>query len=326
MIFKKHIEAYFINFKRLITSLNIFFKYRSKITFAQTLCYTRWLSITQLYENAISKNKCKHTTYNSLKKYVSSDTLFILGSGPSVNLLNDENWQLIKDSDSIGINKFLAHSFVPTFFHYEVEKDYLWQMKNGLQLRKVDYLNTPIIINAWHWDIIDNGINDLDFLNHENLFFSIPSRFSGLSIDSIGNLLFNIYNGSLPKKNNFLFHHSSSLILMVSFAVMMKYKNIVLVGFDLYDNDYFYHSNNKYINECKHIYMNNTIKNFENKEFAKHSTTLNHEMGKVFENGTLETMFSFKKNVLNPLNINIYSTSKKSLLNEFIDPYENFFV
>ena len=71
------------------------------------------------------------------------------------------------------------------------------------------------------------------------MYFSNPRKYTGLNENELSDMLYKIYNNILYRKETFLFHHSSSLILMITFAVMMKYKEIVLIGFDLYDNNYF---------------------------------------------------------------------------------------
>ena len=52
----------------------------------------------------------------------------------------------------------MAHNFVPTFYHYEGEISYLDTTIEVFNIRKKDFKNIPIIFNAWHWDIINNGI------------------------------------------------------------------------------------------------------------------------------------------------------------------------
>jgi hypothetical protein len=48
-----------------------------------------------------------------------SDTLFVLGSGESINLLPDEAWATVGDADSLGLNFWLLHDFVPTGYVQE---------------------------------------------------------------------------------------------------------------------------------------------------------------------------------------------------------------
>ena len=142
-----------------------------------------------------------------------------------------------------------------------LEKDTTIEVFN---IRKKDFKNIPIIFNAWHWDIINNGIKDLEFLNKENLYFSNPRKYTGLNENELSDMLYKIYNNILYRKETFLFHHSSSLILMITFAVMMKYKEIVLIGFDLYDNNYYCKNHYNTILLLKKKEIDNKIKRIEN--------------------------------------------------------------
>lgn len=48
-----------------------------------------------------------------------SDTLFILGSGASINELDPAFWEHVTKYDSIGFNNWLVHDFVPDFYMRE---------------------------------------------------------------------------------------------------------------------------------------------------------------------------------------------------------------
>ena len=61
-----------------------------------------------IYNRKIFTQKC----LNEVKK---SNTLFILGSGDSINDINNKQWEEIKQSDSLGINSWLVHKHMPTY-------------------------------------------------------------------------------------------------------------------------------------------------------------------------------------------------------------------
>jgi hypothetical protein len=312
--------------KILFLIIKVKLKTNFNISFKLAKFYSRWEVISDSVDDSIEFHNCNKATFKNLSKFKKSNTLFILGSGPSINLVSERNWEKIAKADSIGFNKFMAHNFVPTFYHSEAEMSYLDTTIEVFNIRKKDFKNIPIIFNAWHWDIINNGIKDLNFLNKENLYFSIPRRYTGLNENELSDMLYKIYNNILYRKETFLFHHSSSLILMITFAVMMQYKEIVLIGFDLYDNNYFYLEKNIHLNDCVNVFYKKSYDTYTANKTNQHLTTQVGKVGNISENNTIDTFKIVKKNVLDPLEIKIYSASKKSLLNEFIDPYENFFV
>ena len=49
-----------------------------------------------------------------------SDTLYVLGSGASVGRLTRADFDAIAAADSIGLNFWLLHDFVPDFYQFEV--------------------------------------------------------------------------------------------------------------------------------------------------------------------------------------------------------------
>ena len=54
-----------------------------------------------------------------LAKYKRSDTLFILGTGPSINQISPERWRVIAQHNSLALNFWFYHSFVPTYYVVE---------------------------------------------------------------------------------------------------------------------------------------------------------------------------------------------------------------
>lgn len=51
-----------------------------------------------------------------------SDTLIVLGTGYSINEIDEKQWRFISRHDTIGMNLWYIHSYVPTFLNYEPPK------------------------------------------------------------------------------------------------------------------------------------------------------------------------------------------------------------
>ena len=66
-----------------------------------------------------------------------SDTIFILGSGSTINEINEKQWKNIKKHSTIGFNYFMFHNFIPDSYLIEPEriKDFLL-CKNLINLIK----------------------------------------------------------------------------------------------------------------------------------------------------------------------------------------------
>ena len=59
--------------------------------------------------------------YGHLRK--ENSTLFILGSGESVEEVTTEQWDFVRRSTSVGINSWGVHDFVPDAYSFEEVKD-----------------------------------------------------------------------------------------------------------------------------------------------------------------------------------------------------------
>ncbi|MCK4809394.1 MAG: hypothetical protein KAS99_00450 [Candidatus Omnitrophica bacterium] len=61
----------------------------------------------------------KMISLDEAKRYKKSDTIFILGSGPSIKDLTQEQWKHIDKHDSFGINFSHLLDYVPTYYSLE---------------------------------------------------------------------------------------------------------------------------------------------------------------------------------------------------------------
>jgi len=223
------------------------------------ILYTRLL-IKIIYKEIKSKkittrlarqNNIKTLPELDLKHKVNSDTLFILGSGSSINELNNAQWEKIEQNNSIGFNFWLIHDFVPTFFCYE-EPSNENERKNIfytiLDQKKENLSKTPIIAK----DLLDRSISFSRiprslfpnfYLSYD---FDIPIR----GRDDVMNLSLEILARSrrICKASglSFLYGYTASLSYLIFFALACGYDNIVLCGVDLNNSMYFYEENKDY--------------------------------------------------------------------------------
>src|SRR5438105_10010101 len=71
-------------------------------------------------ETARRRSGVRRLNEVDLHAYKRSNTLFVLGSGASVNEISPERWKVIARHDSVGFNFWLVHPFVPTYYFLEV--------------------------------------------------------------------------------------------------------------------------------------------------------------------------------------------------------------
>jgi hypothetical protein len=187
----------------------------------------------------------------SLRK---SDTLFILGSAWSINEISDERWQIIGRHDSVGINFWPAHPFVPRFYQFEnISHDEHPAMYDAmlelLDRRSEAYANTLKII----MEVSSNGQRQTIFELPEgikkNLYVGFSMPVAARSERELrAGIQYMISAGTFTPRANvaWLFKYGGSVIAMMTLGVLMGHKRIVLCGVDLNKQDYFYQDHERY--------------------------------------------------------------------------------
>ena len=88
---------------------------------AINLYYLLYKIISQYKKIRLNKFQLNGKRFDTsvIKRYKTSDTLFILGSGPSICELNSKHFKIISDHDSIGFGFWCIHDFAPTYYMME---------------------------------------------------------------------------------------------------------------------------------------------------------------------------------------------------------------
>jgi hypothetical protein len=177
-----------------------------------------------------------------------SSTVFILGSGSSVNALTEADWAVIGGHDSIGFNYWLIHGFVPTFYFVELgtasaeEDRYIVHL---LSRRLPDLTDMPIIVESKCWLRTDGVAIRPPSQLRSHLFFYAPYYLRTTSADVVAWVLHRCHSlwrhgsGDLQA----MVHHRASLGAVILFAFLAGYESIVLVGVDLNNSLYFWETN-----------------------------------------------------------------------------------
>ena len=183
-----------------------------------------------------------------LGKYKRSDVLFILGTGPSINQISTQRWQAISRHDTLALNFWLYHPFVPTFYvvessSYGGPRDTVTRrMKEAANRRAANYSDTIKIIT----DLYQPGRQwafDVDPAFRKNLYAAYD-----LPVPARTEEEFEYGTRYLLQKGVFdpatrlrvLFKYTQSLLLLLTFAFRLRYRTVVLCGIDMNTNDHFY--------------------------------------------------------------------------------------
>ena len=162
-----------------------------------------------------------------------SDTAFVFGSGSSLNDIPDDEWERFARHDVIGFNAFYEQRWVPVDFHI---------LRGGVygELRwrpHAEEVRAALAGNPLYAGTI--------FVMQDDLlgFFANALVGHGLLPRSARLARYHSLRGAGPPSRRFsdgLRHDISTLDDAVNLAYCLGFKEIVLVGVDLYDTRYFW--------------------------------------------------------------------------------------
>jgi len=186
------------------------------------------------------KNMFNHIGIKDLKARVKkSERVYILATGSSINNYTDEDFSEIGLHDSIGINFFTIHDFIPSLYSIEVHSDKFC----FFQSVKKD-CNVPLLYR---------GYSSLPRI------FEVVSNLRNASINNCSIFLaqeanaYNFIDDCVKSDSDYIYNYSISLLTWVGVAIRMGYSEIVLCGVDM-DSDYFFCQDGapeKYLMEAK---------------------------------------------------------------------------
>lgn len=190
-------------------------------------------------------------TREDLRQIKRGDTVYILGSGASINGIAQERWDTIRRSDSIGLNFWLFHDVVPTIYYFELveghETEIIQRFTSVANRVAPRYRSAFKIASEFH-----NGLALLDGLGADfrvnlHAHLSVPAFIEtdaqlAASVKLLKGVGVLAPSGALHN----LFKHAGSLSAVIGLAIKMGYHRIVLCGIDLRSPEYFYQDPSRY--------------------------------------------------------------------------------
>lgn len=172
--------------------------------------------------------------------YKKSNKLFILGSGPSINEINTEQWDEISKHDSFGFNFSFLHDFVPTFYFLQFEyADHLNEaILRALVDKRAHYSKIPIVLRGSvladkNFILSQKHLEKLkEFKVHYLNEYPIHSQIE-IEIDTILRYLFHLEMLSFNRLSKFTPKLRTTLNLLLVLAYQMGYTEIILCGMDM---------------------------------------------------------------------------------------------
>jgi hypothetical protein len=165
-----------------------------------------------------------------------SDTLFVFGSGSSLNELTAEDWGAIAEHDTLGFNWFVHQTFVRCDYHLirgipDTDVDpAVWrpQLREYFELIRSNprFAETVFLVHGGFRAINGNRTIGHRYLPDGSRVFRWRSNVTA----------------ELPGESfaEGLTHGHSTLQECVNFAYLLGWRRVVLVGVDLYDRRYFW--------------------------------------------------------------------------------------
>ena len=171
-----------------------------------------------------------------------TECVTILGCGASVLEVSDKMWEEIQESDTIGINFWIVHKFVPDVYFFEAnrDKDRNRFMIECMRRRKEEYAKVASVVNWGLWRRASRDPQVLEDIFGRNIcYFAVPR----CAIDTNVRLERSIrrwLRSSFEYQLKSVSQYRGSLAIVLQFAVLAGYRKIRLVGVDLDARGYFW--------------------------------------------------------------------------------------
>ena len=185
----------------------------------------------------------------ALRSKPEASVFFILGSGSSVNKLSQEQFSMIGRHRSVGINYWAAHPFIPDFYALESipfvgDGNDFDRCLRLISTPKKLRVESPVLVLRTRNSAARRALSRFRAASSATVFFY--GRVTPLTA-KLKNLLRDI-----PRLHKVLDRHAGELVIdsgatvvrMIGVARQMGFRNIVLVGVELYNTRYFWEDKN----------------------------------------------------------------------------------
>lgn len=216
--------------------------------------YFGWWGIQELKRRRRGLGRSFAPAPENLADLKTSDTVFILGSGWSINGITEAGWETISECDSFGFNYWIAHPHVPSLYFFEaidpVQPDEVCAdlISRSLPLfaqivhdRAEDYRGVPKLLTdytparAHSLEMLPEAwLEEVSAIRTAPAFARTGAEFkTALKALEAG--------GVFDRQDlKYVLKYRATIVMLVSLAARMGYRRIVLCGIDMTDPRYFY--------------------------------------------------------------------------------------
>ena len=248
-------------------------------------------------------NKIEFEDLQARKK---SDTIFIFGSGASIEDISEEDWDIIKKNNTMSFNYFVVQKFIDIDFHIIREianDDGRVNIQNFSEYAETinknkRYDKTVFLIQKGWKAFSSNILLGSNFLK------------KGSSVLRFKNVPRQEFPPVSKKFKKGLVHGPGSIVECVNFSYLLGFKHIVLVGVDLYDRRYFWFS------EKLDTYSISKITD-QGGMLTDHLSNLGHRTG-----NNIVPFFAAWQKEFEAEGVRLYTLNPKSLLSDVLPIYD----
>lgn len=157
----------------------------------------------------------------------SSDTIYVLGSGSSINNLSKKDWENINFHDSLALNRWYKSNFVPTFWMWEPPRVEKTRIDDYYEMHKLlDNKNCFTILKNWHHlykYFPEDRARNLAFKFDSSVMIRRVHVYNQKQMNELSKYL----------KGQYFHFFRGSLFLAICIARIAGYKRVVLCGVDM---------------------------------------------------------------------------------------------
>lgn len=233
---------------------------------------------------------------------------FILGSGPSISELSEDQYEIMSKNVTLGINKWFMNSFDTDFYMFEgrkieqKESNYRYWFDDAIaryaEASESTFLLKDVASSFSCWDVFSKNFRERSFVIPK---FSVPGR-------SLAAFRYNLHKISRNTEAYPLLFRRGSISLALSLAARLNFDKVVLCGVDMNDGSYFW--------EDPRFKVRNGYSKPNTQRKLLHST-IDSEVHPV----TLDkVLIDFKEMLFD--DVSLYVSSKASSLSRFLPVFD----
>lgn len=276
--------------------------------------YTRWtlLKAWLAWRRLRAGDAYRFVSEDAARARRRSDTVFVFGSGYSLNDLAPAEWDGFAEHDVLGFSGFVYQRWVRTDFHLVRGWDYgeagshrRWLRSARAYAEKIvrtpHFAETTFVLQDDYTAVFARTLLGYHMLPRGSRILTYRTRRTDAMMPS-------------PQISDGLAHGTGTLCDAVNLAYVLGWKDIVLVGVDLYDSRYFWAPPDRAIAFADSGEMIPALVNFRGK-----SATDSHH---VLRNGLVDVMGQWAT-VFRAHGVRLSVYNPRSLLNGVLPLYEN---